>query len=447
VSFRRFARLVLARLLVWLVSAGVLASPSPAQQTPSAPADSLRLGMLHREAQRADPRQRQLELHAVQAELRLRNLAAERLPSFAAEGSAQYQSDVVAVPVRLPNGQPVVSPEHNTYDVRLGVQQPILDPANAPRRAVERAQLAEAEARVRTSLFALRQEVNEAFFAAALLQERGAAITAAIADLQRRLAEAAARVHEGAALPSDTAALRAALLQRRQDELEVHADRGAALARLAALRGRPVAPDDVLMLPDLAGAVAQARAGLPALRARPEYAQFARSRERLRQQESVVSAALRPRISAFGRAGYGRPGLNLLGDEFDAYWVAGLQVQWAPWNWGRTRREREVLALQREIVAADEAAFTETLVRGVQQDLAALDRLDGTLALDQEIIALREQIERETRLRFDEAVVTAADYVDRSTDVLEARLALAAHRVEQARARARFLTTLGLEIP
>jgi hypothetical protein len=37
--------------------------------------------------------------------------------------------------------------------------------------------------------------------------------------------------------------------------------------------------------------------------------------------------------------------------------------------------------------------------------------------------------------------------VDRETDVLAARVLRASHRVELAQARARFLTTLGLDIP
>jgi outer membrane protein TolC len=428
-------------LLAWLLWLG---PPAAASQVPQ---DSLRLGALHQEALHADPRRRQLELYATQTDLRLRNLTAERLPSFTAERVAQYQSDVVTVPARLPDGRPIASPEHELYDVRLGVQQPIVDPSIGPRRSVERAQLAESEARVHTSLFGLRQEVNEAFFAAALLQERAGALASAITDLERRLGEAAVRVREGAALPSDTATLKAALLQRRQDELELRANRRAALARLAVLRGRPLGDDAALVLPDLTEAVARARADLPGVHARPEYEQFARTRERLEEQEGVVAARTRPRLSAFGRIGYGRPGLNFLGNTFDTYWIGGVQVQWAPWTWGRTRRDREALAVQRDIVAADEAAFTEAVRRGLQQDLATMERLDTTLAMDDEIIALRERVEHETSLRFQEGVVTAAEYVDRTTDVLEARLARAAHRTEQAQARARFLTTLGLEIP
>jgi outer membrane protein TolC len=126
--------------------------------------------------------------------------------------------------------------------------------------------------------------------------------------------------------------------------------------------------------------------------------------------------------------------------------VTGVQVQWSPGTWGTVDRDRETLALQRQIVDTDEAAFRQGLERAVQNDLAAVQRLDSTIALDDQVIALRERIETETRLRFREGVTTAADYLDRNTDVLEARLARATHRVEQAQARARLLTSLGLEI-
>ena len=151
-------------------------------------------------------------------------------------------------------------------------------------------------------------------------------------------------------------------------------------------------------------------------------------------------------MSAFGRAGYGRPGLNPLSDKFDGYWLAGVQLQWTPWNWGATDRDREVLSLQRQIVTADEQQFTESLRRGVAQDLATIDRLGGVVSSDDEIVALRERIATEMRVRFTEGVVTSAEYVDKQTDVLSARISRALHRVELAQARARFLTTLGIEV-
>lgn len=434
--------LIVARALALLA---MLSTVSHAQQSQSA-ADSLRLGALQSDAVRRDPRGRQLELLGSQSALRLRSLDAERLPSFGVNAQGQYQSDVVAIPFQLPNGTSPPLPPHDNYDANINARQRLYDPTRASRRDLERAQLSESQARVRSSLYSLRQSVSDAYFTALLLQGQAGEIQSGITDLEAQLRSAQDRVRLGSALPSESATLEAELLRRRQSLDELGADRDAALVVLGDLTGRTVTSADALTLPDLAAEVARGRASLEQVHARPEYEQFERSREVLARREASLGAQDRPRVSAFGRAGYGRPGLNPLARDFDAYWLGGVQVEWMPWNWGTTGRDREALEIQQQIVAADEAAFSETIRRGVVRDLAAIDRLERSLAADDSIVALRERILRETRLRFGEGVITAAEFVDRETDVLAARVARATHRVELAQARARFLTTVGLEV-
>lgn len=437
----------LGRRLATVAAALPFAAPTGADaQQPAVPGDSLRLAALHADAVRLDPRGAQLELLDRQSALRTRNLAAERLPSLSLQGQGQYQSDVPGLPLRLP-GTTVPLPPHDSYDAQLGARQRLYDPTRGPRLAVEEARLGEARARVRTSLFALRRSVNEAYFAALALQARQAELETGLTDLEAQRRVAAERVRQGSALPSDAAALEAEILRRRQALAELAAGRGAALVVLGDLTGRTVAPSDVLVLPALEEPVSRARAALGEVRARPEYEQFARNRLLLDRQEASIAAQDRPRVSAFGRAGYGRPGLDPFARDFDEYWLAGVQVEWTPWSWGTTRRQREELELQQQIVASEEAAFTAGIRRGVAAELAAIDRLEEALASDAAIIALRERILNETRLRFGEGVITSAEYVDRETDLVAARLARATHRVELAEARARFLTLLGLEVP
>jgi outer membrane protein TolC len=290
--------------------------------------------------------------------------------------------------------------------------------------------------------------VNDAFFTALLLQERESQTILAIAGLDARLREMAIRLRDGAALPGDTAAIAATVLQRRQDLAQSRADRRAALARLTELVHAQISDSVALALPDLAPAVARAQAAPPSeTRARPEFAQFEATRARLASQEAVESAQDRPKVSAFGRVGYGRPGLDQLASGFQPYFLGGLQFEWKPSTWGTTTRERQVLELERQITTTNERTFADQLSRGVQPFLAAMTRLDTAIALDDRIVALRAEIERETAAKLREGVVTASEYVDRNTDLLSARLASAQHRVELAQARAGYLTTLGLEIP
>jgi len=56
-------------------------------------------------------------------------------------------------------------------------------------------------------------------------------------------------------------------------------------------------------------------------------------------------------------------------------------------------------------------------------------------------------VERQARAQLDERAITASAYVDVRSKLEEARIARQRHAVELARARARYLTTLGIELP
>lgn len=440
---RRFATMLA------VVTSGVAPlapAPAHAQQDVALQHVTLRLDSLQDAALRRDPRAVQESLLGAQSALRQRSLDAERLPAIGVNAQGQYQSTVLALPFSLPGGATPPSPPQDSYDAHLMARERIYDPTLGARRLLESATLAESRAHVRASLFTLRASVNDAWFSALLAEDQRKVVETGITDLAAQLDVARRRVRAGSALPSEAAMLESELLRRRQSAAELAANRDAALEVLGELTGREITSADTLATADVAQQVTSARAALDALRARPEYERFARSRELLRVREETAEAQGRPRVSAFGRAGYGRPGLNPFARDFNSYWLAGVQLEWSPWSWGTTGRDREVLALQEKIVSSDEAAFTESLRRGVARDLAAIDRLGPAIAEDDTIIALREQVLRETRFRFAEGVVTSAELVDRETDLLSARLALASHRTELAQARARFLTTLGLPV-
>ena len=406
-------------------------------------ADSVRLGALQVSAIQHDPRLRELDLLARQSRNRLQNIDAERRPALSVESQAQYQSDVAHIQLALP-GVSIPTPAHDTYDAHLGAQQKLFDPTTAARRSLESAQLAESEARLRVVLYPVRQRVNDAFFAALRAQLQVAEMQTTLTDLEAQRDAAARRVREGSALPSEELILRAELLRRRQGVSELRASERAALDVLRELTGSSIDTSATLAVPGV-----DERAALRLAqdeRQRPEYAQFALSRELLQRQEDLRGTQDKPRISAFGRAGYGRPGLNPLSDKFGTYWLAGMQLQWTPFNWGTTDRDRETLTLQRQVIDAEVESFTQALRTAVAQDRATVDRLTAALASDDEIVNLRDAVLAEFRARFTEGVITSAEYVDRQTDALGARIARAQHRAELAQANAHFLTTLGLEV-
>lgn len=406
-----------------------------------APADTLRLGALQDAAVQRDPRARQAQMQARATELRLRSLDAERLPRLDLRAEAARQSEVVSLPIDMP-GVDVPEPPKSRYEAALEAQVTLYDGGVlAGRGEVERARLQTAQAQLDAHLYPLRMEVTEAFFAAFLLQERVAEVGTLLDDLEARLAMVRAQARAGAALPGDTAALRAELLGAAQQQAELAADRRAALHVLGQLTGREVGEADVLALPEIVRMEADGAPG-----AHPQYAVFAAERARLEREEALVRTRTRPQVSAFGQLAYGRPGLALFREDLHEYWTGGVRVRWQPWDWGAAGRDRAILGVQRQIVDTEEAAFTDRLRREVQDELQAVGRLRDALAVDDRIVALREQVERQARVQLEERALTAAAYVDARTDLQEARVTRQRHRVELARAQARYLTTLGMEM-
>ncbi|MDX2184846.1 MAG: TolC family protein [Gemmatimonadaceae bacterium] len=401
----------------------------------SAP-DTLRLAVIQQLAERADPRAAQSVLLARQTELRLASLRTERtLPQVGLTATGHYLSDVAQVPI--PGG---FGPLNHQYDLYASVRQPVVDPAAPRRAALERAQLAEASAGVRSTLWQQRQLVSDVFFAMLLRESQLSTLRASVVDLTERRRVAAARVAAGSALSSDVALLNAELAKRAQTQTELLAEQDAARAVLSSLIGRPVSATTVLELPTVDSV-------LPAPgRDRPDFAQFAGARSAIDARAQLTSAQTLPRVSLTGRTGYGRPGLNALGRSFDTYYVAGLQVEWSPWNWGAVRRDREVQVLQAEILATREAAFADGIARAATADRARIAALAAGLGSDDAIIALRTQVADETRQRVDAGEATTADYVARQTELLSAQLDRDARRIRLAEARARYLTTIGREV-
>ncbi|MBC7791438.1 MAG: TolC family protein [Anaerolineae bacterium] len=425
----------IARILTAVVA---ITSPLCAQ-------DTLQLAQLQESALRHDPRGRQLGLLDAQTARRLENLATERLPQLSLTSEATHQSDVTSVRIVTASGAPPQPPK-DRWQALVNVQQLLYDGGSiAGRRALERARLEESRETVHAAQYRLRTEVDTYFFTAFLLQERERELAALDDDLGARLDVLRARVREGASLPGEVAALEAERLRTQASSAEVRAGRRGALATLAVLAGERVTELHVLALPELSrvGATAQAR-DLGIVRARPEFAQFARTRARIGREAALTDVERRPRVYAFAQAGYGRPGLDQFNRDPDEFWIAGVRMEWRFWNWGTLKRQRDVLQLQERIVATEEDAFASALERGVQTDLEHIARLDTSLATDERIIELREQVERQARAQLSEGVITAADYVEARTDLLEARLGRQRHRVELAQARARYLTTLGL---
>ncbi|MEO7999141.1 MAG: TolC family protein [Gemmatimonadaceae bacterium] len=438
----------ISRTFSFAFAAFALSAQTLHSQTATRSSDTVYLDVLQRAAESTDRRAAQIELLNSQSALRLQTIRNERLPMLNGSATAQYLSDVVSVSSvfggALPGGLQLPTPYHDQYDASVTARAPLFDATRTKRVAVENAQNAESVARIKAAQWQQRQQVSDAFFAIQLYDVQLKSTDIAIADLTARRTAAQQRVGAGSALPSEVLLLEAELLRRNQSRTELAAQRSATRDVLNSIVRSDIPPDATLAVRGETAAGSNAEIISP--RGRPEYQQFARTHELINSRSAELSARDLPRVSAFGRLGYGRPGLNPLGRSFDGYWNAGLQLEWSPFNYGRTKRDLQSQRLQSQITDSEEDTFTESLARAAFAQRGQITALQQSLPMDDSIVALRERVLRETRLRFDEGEITSADYIARLTELTSAQLDRDARRVRLSEARARYLTTIGREV-
>ncbi len=429
-----------ARVLSFLVVALSLSGSTARAQ------DTLSIERLQEAARHSDPRAAQRSLLREATDLRLAVIASDRLPRLEVNGQASHQSDITRPTFGIPGAIiPELPKQH--WQATLDVEQRLYDGGDvARRREVEEARNAESQSALDVSLYQLRSDVNAAFFSAFLFEKRAAEYQALVGDLDARLAAVRARVEAGTALGRDAAEIDAERMRAGLQRDEARASRRASLAILADLVGKPMDTTAVLVLPsdEPERAYPTDLDTIAALRRRPEFDQFRRSRERIDKEIAYTAVENRPRVFAFGQAGVGLPGYDQFRSTSDAFYQVGLKVQWQPWTWRSAGRTAEAYRLQQDIVTTEEQAMGRRLARAVATDLEDIARLKAALADDERIVSLRTDVERQARAQYDEGAITTPDYVETRTDVLEARLTLERHRVELAQARSRYVTTLGI---
>lgn len=442
----------IAALLAALAALAGLGAPPPA----SAQETGLTLGRAQELAVATDARYVQGALNDSAAALRVDRLGSGYLPRLTIRGEAGVQSDVTqfAPTGETPPGLTFPEPPKRRFEVALRADQSIYDAGEiAGSRDVERARLAERQARLAASLYDLRSEVATAFFAVLTLDARLDEQDALIADLDARLSEARARVAEGAALPGDAALIEAERLRAGQRREELASSRRAALEVLGRLTAGRIVDSADLVVPELDAPFDSVRAalasGLPGVAAGHPRVQALRSAGvRAGEEADLAGRGSYPRLAAFGEVGAGDPGLNLVNEDgWDAFWRAGLRFEWTPWDWGAVDQARQLFALERRTLSSEADAVEDLLERAAVRDIEDVARLDAAIRTDARIIELREQVERQARRQYEEGVLPAAHYVDRRTDLHVARVALRLHRLQRVEAEARVLTILGIDLP
>jgi len=380
-------------------------------------------------AERNYPLIKQYGLIEKTTQLTVDNIAKGWLPQISATAQATYQSAVAAWPDEMQGmmqgmGVNMKGLTKDQYRVGIDVNQTVFDGGLIRQQKEMARQQGELEtAQNDVSLYAVRQRVNEMYFALLLLDEQ----VRLNEDLQTLLSaneqKLASMYKEGVAMESDYNNVRAERLNAHQQLTSLQSQRKVMAQLLSTFCGIEV---DQLQKPPV---VSQ---GLD--NKRPELKLIDSQIHLADAQERLLNASLLPKVSLFAQGYYGYPGYNMFEDMLQHRWslngMVGARLTWNIGAFYTQKNERNKIRLQRQQAENNREVFLFNNQLEQMQQNENIIRYRQLMTDDAEIVSLRSAVRKAAESKLTHGIIDVNDLVREINQENAAKIQLSMHEIE-----------------
>jgi outer membrane protein TolC len=159
--------------------------------------------------------------------------------------------------------------------------------------------------------------------------------------------------------------------------------------------------------------------------------------------KELVGRKRMPVLYAFGQTGYGKPGYNMMSEDWDSYYMLGAGLKWKIWDWNTTSREKQLIGYQQQMLHTQRASFDQEIESLMVQEEARIEQYRLTMGMDRQVLELQKLISEQAAVQLDNGTMTATDYVTELNKESLARITLATHQVMLMQSMANYLTLQG----
>jgi len=176
---------------------------------------------------------------------------------------------------------------------------------------------------------------------------------------------------------------------------------------------------------------------------RPELKSFSLQQDLIASQNKLIKARNLPKTSLFVQGGYGRPGLNLLENKFDFYYIGGLRLNWAFGGLYTNKKEKQLVEVNKRIVDVQKDVFILNTNASLKTQQSEIEKMQQLVASDNEIIELRKSVKEAAQAQLNNGVITVNDFLQQVNAEDQARQALITHQLQLIQAQINYQTILG----
>lgn len=379
------------------------------------------------------PLAKQKELLQQKSNYEIDAITKGKLPKMDLNAQATYQSDVIGFSSKMPGVTPINKDQYRaTLDINQLLYNGGMIEANSE---LKQAQTKTQQQQIEVSLYQLKTRIHQYYFSILLLQEKSELLKSKKELLQSKVQEVKSGVKYGAILPASELILEAELLKIKQQLTEIDFEKIKMTQNLSDLTFTKIDTQTILLVPN---------SNLENNRNnRPEIVFYNLQKQQLEFSKKTLATSVLPKINAFAQAGYGNPGLNMLDNSFQPFYIAGLKANWTILDWGKNKIDLKTLDIAKEIIETEKETFelnNKMQLREIESEIGKTKQL---LELDNNIIHVREKIVTSANAQMKNGVITTSEYLTEFSNLYEAKNSLKTHEVQLAAAKSSYEITNG----
>ncbi|MDX9932458.1 MAG: TolC family protein [Bacteroidales bacterium] len=360
-------------------------------------------------------------------EFNLSNAAKAWLPQVSLNAKATWQSEVIELPFTMPG---IGEMDQDQYQATIEISQTLWDGgATRARSAMYKASADIENQKYEVDMYALQERINQLYFGILLLNEQLNLNAVLQKDLETNYNRIMVSLNNGVASQADLDAIRVEQLRANQMQAELQASKKAFTDMLSAFIGEQISDGTVLSKP-VAGLNAS---DIYEIR-RPELQLFEAQRTFYNSQQKLVRSVSMPKLALFAQGGYGKPGLNMLSNEFNPFFIGGIRLSWNLSSFYTQSNEMQLLRINQSGADVQKQTFLFNTNLKVSQINTEIEKFTELLKSDDEIIRLRQGIQLSTVVKVENGTASASDLIRDLNAVNRSMLDKALHEIQMLQA-------------
>ena len=378
------------------------------------------------------PEIRKYDLVSATREIDLSDIDKGWLPRISAYGQATVQNAVPSFPESLSGvlqqmGQSMRGLDKLQYKVGVDISQTIWDGGlSRARRDVSRLTSETQRKNIDVELYAVRQRVENLYFAILLTEEQIAQTGNALALVKGNLEKLRSMLRNGTAMQCDVDMVAAQALTMEQDITRARSAVRGYRQILEIFIGESLS-DRALVMPD---------ALMPSdMRpVRPELSLFENRIAAAQASRRLSDVSLMPKVGFFAQTWYGYPGFDyfksMMNRNLSFNIMAGVKVTWnIDAFYTKKNTARRTAVDTGNVMAEKETFLFNTGLQSVSQQ-EKISGLRSVMADDAKIIELRTNVRKAAESQLENGVIDATALLTKITDENQAKLTSRFHEIQ-----------------